>query len=241
MKMYPDISHWHPVTDWEAAKKNCPFLISKATQGTTYIDPTLSDFIEGCEKYGIPYWLYAYLKNGNETEQADYLIRQTVNKIGKCFVGYILDIEEGNTAANVAAALEYLAAHGTKTMIYTMYTQYSKYKDVIENRPENCAWWEARYGENTGEYSDEYPCHLGADLHQFTSRGSCPGIFGNCDLNRIIGREESWFTTTESNDPGVIYTVSVADVWTRAQAEALQKHLASRGIIGVVHKVQILE
>lgn len=241
MKIYPDISHYHPVKDWLTVKVNCPFLISKATQGTSYVDPTLESFITGCEKHGIPYWLYAYLNKGNETAQTDFLIRTCVNMVGSHFVGFILDVEAGNDDGDVKEALTYLAAYTSKIMLYTGFADYEMYKEIINSRPANCAWWEARYGENTGEYSDEYPCHLGADLHQFTSRGSCPGIFGNCDLNRIIGREESWFTTTESNDPGVIYTVSVADVWTRAQAEALQKHLASRGIIGVVHKVQILE
>ena len=40
-KYYPDISHYHPVRNWDVVKKNCPFLIAKATQGTYYIDKTL--------------------------------------------------------------------------------------------------------------------------------------------------------------------------------------------------------
>ena len=45
----------------------------------------------------------------------------------------------------------------------------------------------------------------------------------------------------DEREAGVIYTVSVADVWTRAQAEEVQRQLAAIGIPGVVHKVQILE
>ena len=208
MSKYPDISHYHPVNNWAAAKASCPFLISKATQGTKYVDPTLESFIAGCEENKIPYWLYTYLNKGNETEQADFLIRKTVNKVGKYFVGYILDVEAGNNADDVQEALTYLNAHGTKTMIYTMYSQYSKYRGVIQSRPDKCAWWEARYGKNNGVYNVSAPCHNGADLHQFTSKGTCPGISGECDLNRIVRKGEEWFRTPLSSE-GSVKTVKV--------------------------------
>ena len=244
MNKYPDISHWHPVVDWNQVKANCPFLISKATQGTKYVDPTLDSFISGCEEHRIPYWLFVYLNKGNEVEQVDFLIRTCINKVGKYFVGYVLDVEAENKEADVNAALEYLTAHGAKTMLYTMYAQYSWYKDVIAQRPETCAWWEARYGSNMGIYSPKYPPHEGVDLHQFTSQGSCPGISGNCDLNRVLQKGEKWYTTPlEANEQetGVIYTLSIADVWTREQAEEVQQQLSSIGINGVIHKVKILD
>ena len=44
------------------------------------------------------------------------------------------------------------------------------------------------------------PCHSGVDLHQFTSMGSCPGISGKCDLNRLTGtKDETWFTGSVGN------------------------------------------
>ena len=242
MVKYPDISHYHPVCDWAKVKANCPFLISKATQGTGYVDPTLDSFIAGCEKHGIPYWLYAYLNKGDETAQADFLLRTCVNKVGKYFVGYILDVEAGNNAADVQEALTYLNAHGSKTMIYTMYSQYAKYRNVIQSRPGTCAWWEARYGKNNGVYNASSPCHNGADLHQFTSKGSCPGISGECDLSRIVQKGESWFTkANDSSEEGVIFTVSIADVWTRAEAETVQKQMKKVGIASLIHKVKIIQ
>ncbi len=60
------------------------------------------------------------------------------------------------------------------------------------------------------------------------------------NLCRVV---EEWNLTRFDGDlePGVVYTVSVADVWTRAQAEEVQRMLEGIGTIGVVHKVQILE
>lgn len=199
MSKYPDISHHHPVSDWDKIEKNCPFIITKATQGTSFVDSAMAGIVRQCEKRGIPYWLYVYLNKGDELEQAKFLVKTCKDKVGKCFVGYILDVEAGNTAAGIQKAVDYLKTLGCKMMIYTMYAQYSTYKNVIKNRPTKCAWWEARYGLNDGTYCSNYPCHDGADLHQFTSNGSCPGISDRIDLNRITGqgKSEKWFMTSK--------------------------------------------
>ena len=202
MAKYPDISHWKPVQNWAQAKANCGFLISKATQGVGYVDSTLNSFIKGCEANKIPYWLYTFLNKGNERKQAEYMVNVCKNKVGKYFRGYVLDIESGNSAAGVKDALDYLKSLGGKCIIYTMYAQYSIYKSVIDGRGANCAWWEARYGKNTGTYSSAYPCHTGADLHQFTSKGTCPGIGYPVDLNRLTGTKNlSWFTGASTPAP----------------------------------------
>ena len=197
MSKYPDISHHHPVSDWDKIEKNCPFIITKATQGTSFVDSAMAGIVKQCEKRGIPYWLYVYLNKGDELAQAKFLVKTCEGKIGKYFVGYALDVEAGNTSSGVQKAMDYLKTLGCKMMIYTMYAQYSTYKNVIKNRPTKCAWWEARYGLNDGTYRSNYPCHDGVDLHQFTSNGTCPGISDRIDLNRITGqgKSEKWFMT----------------------------------------------
>ena len=196
MALYPDISHWIPVRNWAEVKNEVGFLISKATQGTTFIDSTLDSFIKGCESNHIPYWLYTFLNKGSEKAQAQFMVKVCKPKVGKYFQGYILDVEQNNSAEGVNDALNYLKSLGGKCMIYTMWAQYPRYKWVIENRGAKCAWWEARYGANTGKYNPLYPCHSGVDLHQFTSKGTVNGI-GVCrvDLSRVCGSKKvSWFT-----------------------------------------------
>lgn len=195
MALYPDISHWKPVANWSQVKQSCGFLISKATEGTSFIDSTLDSFIKGCEANGIPYWLYTFLKKGNEKAQAQYLVKVCKPKVGKYFRGYVLDVESGNTASGVQSALDYLKSLGGKCMLYTMYAQYKTYQGVIANRGSSVAWWEARYGQNTGTYNPAYPPHSGCDLHQFTSKGVCAGIGNTVDLNRTTGTKAvGWFT-----------------------------------------------
>lgn len=193
--VYPDISHHNKVDDWDALRKSAPFLITKATQGMTFVDPYMETFIKECEARKIPYWLYVYLNKGDELAQTKRMVSVCKGKVGKSFRGYCLDVEAGNNASGVALALDWLAGRGERCMIYTMYAQYGKYKSILGKLQDNVAWWEARYGKNDGTYKKQYPAHDGVDLHQYTDKGDCPGIPGNTDLNRLTGRKPlEWFT-----------------------------------------------
>ena len=194
--MIPDISHHHSVKNWDKVKDNCPFIITKATQGKSFVDSSLKDVIKQCEKRNIPYWLYVYLNKGDELAQTRFMVDTCKGIVGKNFVGYIIDVEAGNKSGHVKDALEFIEKQGHKCMIYTMYADYANYRTVIAGRGKNTAWWEARYGRNNGKYNGDYPCHNGVDLHQYTSEGKVDSIAGNIDLNRVTGAGKSlkWFT-----------------------------------------------
>lgn len=194
--MIIDISHHEKVTSYALLKKNCPFAISKATEGTSYVDPTLNSFIKNCERVNLPYWLYAFLRKGNEIEQTKFLVNTCKNKVGKNFVGYVLDVEDNNGAQDVLEALNCLEKQGKKCMLYIMFSQYEKYLPVIKEFGKNTVLWEARYGKNDGIYRADYPPHGRACLHQYTDNGHCAGVKGLVDLNRVTGKKDiAWFTT----------------------------------------------
>lgn len=211
--MIVDISHHKPVKDWAKVKKNVEFLISKATEGTSFIDSTLDDFIKYCEANKISYWLYTFLNKGNELEQAKFLVSTCKKKVGSYFMGYVLDVESGNNAEDVKEAFEYIKKQSPKTMFYSAYADYNRYKSIIKNRGESCAYWEARYGKNNGEYDAKFAPHSDADLHQYTSEGVCPGIAGNVDLNRLTGnKKESWFVVGSDPKPKTTKKKSNAEI-----------------------------
>ena len=192
----PDISHHDLVSSWTKIKNQCHFLIFKATQGTYYTDPTLKINIQKCEEYQIPYWTYTFLTKGYELAQAKYLVSSCKNKVGKYFIGYILDVQRSSKAEDIQIALNWLNKQGYKTMLYTQYYEYDKYKEVIKNRDAACAWWQPRYGPNDGKYHSSYPHHKGVDLHQYTENGVIDGIKGKVDLNRLTGLKPlEWFVT----------------------------------------------
>lgn len=235
-KKIPDISHHRPVKDWSKVKTSCSFLLSKATQGTTYVDSTLDSFIKNCEKNKIYYWLYAFMVKGNGKAQAKYMVDICKGKVGKYFVGYIIDAEKNPsigtkpTDNQVNDALDYLDSLGIKWGLYTGYADYSYYKGSVNKtkNSKNGFWWEARYGKNNGVYNSKYPCNKGVALHQFTSLGSCDGISGKIDLNRVVDGVKglSWFITpitaknTTTNTPVSTSTISRANFMKACKAIA---------------------
>ena len=100
---YPDISHHHPVKDWRNVKGNVGFLISKATQGEGYTDPTLDSFIKNCEENKIPYWLYSFMVKGDGKAQAKIMVDKCRGKVGKYFVGYIIEIGRASCRERVSS------------------------------------------------------------------------------------------------------------------------------------------
>ena len=195
-KLYPDISHHHTVSNWNQFAATVGFAISKGTQGTGFVDSYMKTFVSECEAHKIPYWLYTYLNKGNEIAQAKFLVKTCSPYVGKYFQGYALDAEEDNSASGVKEALEWLKSQGGKCLLYI--SGEAKYKELILTRGDNVAWWEARYGLDDGTYNPKYPCHVGVDLHQYTSNGTCPGVPDKIDMNRLTGtKPESWFTGAE--------------------------------------------
>jgi hypothetical protein len=164
--------------------------------------------------------------------------------VGKYFQGYVLDVEQNNSAAGVKSALDYLEGLGGKCMIYTMYTQYSMYQGVIHSRGSKTAWWEARYGQNTGKYNSTYAPHAGVDLHQFTSEGTVAGIGHPVDLNRIAGsKKKQWFTGEKVKRTKKLTTLQLAVKVIKGEygTVAKQKELLGKRYIEVKNFLSHIE
>ena len=214
-KLIADVSHYAPIKDWKKVKKSCSFLICKATQGTRIVDSYLDAFIKGCEENHTPYWLYTYIEYATDGEaQAKYLIDNTKDKVGQYFIGYAVDAETNSPNSSrveirgklpeeseVRKAIMHIKGLGGKCMFYG-----KAYLNIIKDiRDENCAIWYARYGKDSGEYDPAYPVKAAyapyVDLHQYTSKGTCPGITAKCDLNRMTGKRDLfWFITKDKKE-----------------------------------------
>lgn len=199
MGIIPDVYHGRTLSSWDDVKKSCDFIIFKATEGRTYIDPKVIERIQKAETRNIPYWVYCYLRKGNELDQAKFMVETVKNYIGVNFIGYVLDAEEQNNVSDCKKALEYLLTLDTKTMFYCMYADYSRYETLIKGFGDKTAFWEARYGLNNGtDTSAKYPPHKACDLLQYTDAGKIALVpKSTCDLNKVTGygKKHNWFTT----------------------------------------------
>jgi hypothetical protein len=108
---FPDLSHYVsgvPLTGVVA-------LITKATQGTSYVDPTYADYRDKAHVLGIPFAGYHYVTTDDPTEQA----RHAFAIIGRD-VPAMWDVEAGSgSIANLLAVHDaYTTLGGRATLAY---------------------------------------------------------------------------------------------------------------------------
>lgn len=196
-KKIVDFYHGETVSNFDKIVNATSFVILKGSQGTK-LDSKCKERVKEFEKRKHPYWIYVFLNKGNELEQTKFMVNSYKNIVGSYFVGWVIDIEKGNSEISCLKALEWLEKQGRKCMAYINYSSYSSYSKIVAKKNENIGIWECRYGKNNGkDTSLFYPFHKTTDLGQFTERGKCEGLVGLVDLNKVTGygKKLSWFTT----------------------------------------------
>jgi GH25 family lysozyme M1 (1,4-beta-N-acetylmuramidase) len=166
-----DISHWQPTVDFAAAyASGARFVIIKATEGTTYIDPSFSSHYSGATAAGLVRGGYHFAHPGvtDPADEADFFLAHgggwTAD--GRTLPG-MLDLESegdsgecwGLTAAEMVAWIRgfserYEGATGRYPMLYT-----------------NPSWWDECTG-NSDAFADTNPLVL---ARWSSSVGTVPG------------------------------------------------------------------
>lgn len=122
-----DVSHYDGTIDWATAKASgIDFAIAKATESTTYVDPTFATNWAGMKAHGVVRAAYHFFRaNADPIAQANHVM-QTVGTLEPSDLPIVLDLEttDGQTGATIAAnALKFLAAvtqgTGKKAIVYT--------------------------------------------------------------------------------------------------------------------------
>ena len=249
-----DVSDNQGVIDWEqAAAAGVQFAILRSVRRSGKADSQFASNLAGCRKYGIPMavYKYTYATTAAEVREEARQVTELLQASGLTGTMVWWDVEDRDTLQPLGAvrltelirtAQEEIGKAGYCFGIYTgLYVYREGWFDFGAFA---CPLWIARYPSSAQKKWDDEPLDqdkpsVGRAIWgwQWTSNGRLPGIGGAVDLN-VCYQDPEW---TAERETGVIYTVSVADVWTRAQAEEVQRQLAAIGIPGVVHKVKILE
>ena len=249
-----DVSDNQGVIDWEqAAAAGVQFAILRSVRRSGKADSQFASNLAGCRKYGIPMavYKYTYATTAAEVREEARQVTELLQASGLTGTMVWWDVEDRDTLQPLGAvrltelirtAQEEIGKAGYCFGIYTgLYVYREGWFDFGAFA---CPLWIARYPSSAQKKWDDEPLDqdkpsVGRAIWgwQWTSNGRLPGIGGAVDLN-VCYQDPEW---TAEREAGAIYTVSVADVWTRAQAEEVQRQLAAIGIPGVVHKVKILE
>ncbi len=252
-----DVSDNQGAINWAQIHKNVDFAILRSVRRSGKADHQFSANLEGCRKRNIPMsvYKYTYAATPEAARQEAQQVVVLLQSYGLTGTMVWWDVEDKDVlrplgAAKltecIRAAQEVITAAGysfdcTLGCTCTM----SAGLTLMHFLEHGCGWLDTTKGYRTMLFADEPdqsykpPVDRWLTVWQYTSCGEIAGIKGDVDLNISYEDPAAW--TQHVAESGVIYTVSVADVWTRDQAEAIQQQLAPLGVCGVVHKVQILE
>ena len=175
------------------------FVIAKATEGTTYLNPAFADQVKQTLTSGKLLGVYHFASVGNARDQAAYFLSQVGAYVGKAVL--VLDFEGPAVSQGVCWAKQWLdyvkAKTGVAPMIYMglsdenrldwssvastyglWVAQYNNYNAVNGYQPRDM------YG-STRNWPDPA-------IFQYTSVGRLSGWAGNLDLNVFYGDRAAW-------------------------------------------------
>ena len=84
-----DISHWQ--AGLNIASTGAEFVICKATQGTTFVDPSCDTHYQSAKRLGLKLGVYHYASGGDPIAEADFFLKNIQGYIGEAIL--ILDWE----------------------------------------------------------------------------------------------------------------------------------------------------
>ena len=178
-----DVSNHNGSIDWNKLKNSDVNVVYiKASEGTTYQDPYLNEHYQGAKAIGLPTGFYHYLKGTSapESQAQNFwsLIKDKENNLIPC-----LDIEE-NGFNVIDYALRFISKFKELSNLpILIYTGPYFANDNLDNRLASYPCWIAHYGVSSPMATKIWGTNYVG--HQYTEKGSVPGINGNVDVNNF--------------------------------------------------------
>ncbi|EHJ00696.1 glycoside hydrolase family 25 [Clostridium sp. DL-VIII] len=178
-----DISHYNGDIDFKKVKSagiQCVYM--KATEGTTYIDPSLESYYSGAKSAGLKTGFYHFLVGTSSPEtQAQNFYNNIKNK--QSDLKPVLDIETSGFDVmdyTMRFINEFNRLSNMDVCIYT----YSGFIDNLDNRLAKYSLWEANYYTSFSNLPSNsiWRSRVG---QQYTDQGTVDGINGSVDLDQF--------------------------------------------------------
>lgn len=252
-----DVSDNQGVINWQKVKAaGVQFAVLRSVRRSGKTDYQFSNNVAGCRANSIPFSVYKYTYATTEDAarveaQQVVSLLESINADKSTIIWW--DVEDWDTLCGIgwekltsiiSAAKSVIASAGYCFGLYVgLYVYRESWFDFTPFVADPL--WVARYPSKmqidiSYDPAEKYKPSVGRAIWgwQYSSNGKVDGISGQVDLDICYTNPAPQKQPKEES--GVIYTVSVADVWTREQAEEMQKQLAAIGINGAVHKCKIL-
>lgn len=175
------------------------FVIAKATEGCTYVNPYCDAVMQSAISRNKPCGVYHFARRNDAKAEAQYFVNNCKDYVGKAIP--ILDYEADALNNGVSWALIWLKEverlWGVKPMIYMSLSVTKEYnwKPVVDN---NNGLWMAQYNSSASDPS--YWDFLA--MWQYTSSGHVSGYSGKLDCNYFYGDIAAWNKYANSSATG---------------------------------------
>ena len=190
-----DVSSWQAGID--LSKVPCDFVIVKATQGVTYVNPKCDAQYQSAKRAGRLLGIYHYIDGSDPVAQANYFATHCKNYIGEALIALDWEAEQNPRWGDVNFLEQVVRAFIEKTkvrpIIYTMASAYAAVKAVADRN--NCGLWIAQYASMDPTGYQSHPWNEGAYgcvIRQYSSNGRLPGYGGALDLNIAYMDRNAW-------------------------------------------------
>lgn len=188
-----DISNWQ--SDFSVTNSRPGFVITKATEGTTYVDKSCDGFVQQAISAGIPFGFYHFANGSNNAaQQARFFRDNTKGYEGKGIP--ILDFERAYSNSWIDEFVkEYHAITGVFPWVYMNADYVNNHGYGSDYVKQNCGLWLAGYPQRLTTYPAGKECpykHPGWTLAawQFTDALSFGGMSVDGDI--FYGDTSAW-------------------------------------------------
>lgn len=198
-----DLSHHNDVLSWDdIAASGVIGVILKATEGTSYEDPTYEQRRREAQAAGLKVASYHFLHAGDVAEQMRWFLETVQPRQGERLV---IDHEADASLDELEYAVNFLAADPHDVQI-TVYSGHLIKEQLGEGYSATLSQltdlWIAQYTTGWPTWPEQtWPSPA---LWQWTDEGSCPGVNGNVDCNHFNGSPENcalWIGPTPQPQP----------------------------------------
>lgn len=180
------------------------FIIIKATQGNSYLNPTFKTQYQQAKAAGKLLGIYHYIDGSGADAEANYFVNavKSVNGIGEAILAVDEQSNQNSQYGNVNYVKQLMdkiySLTGVKPFLYISHSIASKYNSIA-----NAGYplWGAQYANYNQTNYQSSPWrdgqnwgNWGADptIRQYSSTGRITGYGGNLDLDLFYGTKEDW-------------------------------------------------
>lgn len=189
-----DISSWQAGINLEAVPAD--FVIIKATQGTSYVNPDCDRAYQQAKKAGRLLGVYHYAEGADAAAEADYFLNNIEGYLKEAIL--FLDWESGANAKFGINDLNWCRAFldhitektGIRPILYCQQSILNRFTGIG-----NYGLWVAQYATNDQTGYQEHPWNEGAytcAIRQYSSHGRLAGYNGNLDLDIAYMDAAGW-------------------------------------------------